>query len=105
MNFDTHHMMAVQEPRVKLSRRILFYIWLFGIKDAANGVYMPRFPSSKVTCMPNCPPHQGAGNIHTDVYHVNLFRRLNRIADKDATVGSAMLRQISSEIVAGTFPF
>lgn len=102
---DAHHVVASQEPRAKLSRRILFFIWVIAINDAANGVFMPRFKSSKVSGFSNCPPHQGAGNIHTDVYHISVFRRLDRISSKDAVAGRAMLRQIASEIVVGTFPY
>jgi A nuclease family of the HNH/ENDO VII superfamily with conserved AHH len=102
---DAHHVVAVQDARAVSARDILFFIWFIAINDAANGVFMRRFPSSVVAGLSKCPPHQGPGNIHTDTYHLAVFMRLNRIADKDAARGRTELRLIASEITAGTFPY
>ncbi len=99
------HVVAAQDARAKRARQILFFLWLIGINDAANGVFMRRFASSAVAGLANCPPHQGAGNIHTDTYHLAVFTRLNRISDQDAATGRAELRLIANEIIAGTFPY
>ncbi|MBI3229885.1 MAG: AHH domain-containing protein [Burkholderiales bacterium] len=101
---DAHHVVAVQDERAASARAILFFIWLIGINDAANGLFMRRFPASVVAGLEKSPPHQGIGNIHTDAYHLAVYMRLFRISQKDATTGRAMLRQIASEIVAGTCP-
>lgn len=102
---DAHHVVAAQDPRANLSRRILFFIWLIGINDAANGIFMRRFQSSSVKGLSKSPPHQGKGSIHTDIYHLAVFRRLDKIRTLDAATGRAMLRQIAIETVAGTFPY
>ncbi len=102
---DAHHVVAVQEPRAKFSREILFFVWLIAINDAANGVFMRRFPSSKVNGLEKSPPHQGNGNIHTETYHLAVYMRLQDIIEEDATVGRNELRLIASEIVAGIFPY
>lgn len=102
---DAHHVVAVQDERADLSRSILFFIWFIGINDAANGLFMRRFPASTVSGLSKSPPHQGAGNIHTDMYHLSVYMRLRDIKDEDAAVGRAELRLIAGEIIAGTFPF
>jgi A nuclease family of the HNH/ENDO VII superfamily with conserved AHH len=102
---DAHHVVAVQDARAVGAREILFFIWFIAINDAANGVFMRRFPSSIVAGLANCPPHQGMGNIHTDTYHLAVYMRLRAVKKYDATVGRAELRLIASEIIAGTFPY
>ena len=102
---DAHHVVAVQDVRAEASRYILFFIWFIAINDAANGVFMRRFPASIVKGLANCPPHQGLGNIHTGAYHLAVYMRLLKVKDEDATNGRAELRLIASEIVAGTFPY
>lgn len=102
---DAHHVVAVQDSRAESARNILFFVWFIGINDAANGLFMRRFPSSKVLGLKKSPPHQGIGNIHTDTYHVAVFLRLFDISGLDASIGRAELRLIASEIVAGTFPY
>lgn len=102
---DAHHVVAAQEPRAKFSREILFFTWFIGINDAANGVFMPRYASCTLANLPNCPPHQGIGNIHTETYHLGVYMRLQDILDDDASAARAELRLIAAEIVAGTFPY
>ncbi|MEN9868061.1 MAG: hypothetical protein RL748_3651 [Pseudomonadota bacterium] len=97
---DAHHVVAAQD-----AREILFFVWFIGINDAANGIFMRRFPSSMVAGLAKSPPHQGDGNIHTDLYYLTVFRRLDRVSDKDATIGRATLRAIGAAIIAGTFPY
>ncbi len=104
-DLDAHHVVAVQDWRAESAREILFFIWFIAINDAANGVFMRRFPSSIVAGLANCPPHQGLGNIHTATYHLAVYMRLFEIKDQDAASGRAALRLIASEIVAGTFPY
>lgn len=102
---DAHHVVAAQDYRAEESRKILFFIWFIGINDAANGIFMPRYQSSKIASLPNSPPHQGVGNIHTGTYHTSVFRRLNIASKQDASAGRATLKRIASEIIAGTFPY
>jgi A nuclease family of the HNH/ENDO VII superfamily with conserved AHH len=104
-HLDAHHVVAVQDVRAEASRYILFFIWFIAINDAANGVFMRRFPSSIVKGLANCPPHQGEGNIHTGAYHLAVYMRLLKVKDEDASTGRAELRLIASEIIAGTFPY
>ena len=102
---DAHHVVAAQDPRAKDAREILIFIWLIGINDAANGIYMRRFPRSKVRGLSKCPPHQGEGHIHTNVYHLTVLARLQLVFDQNASIGRTVLRSIASEILAGTFPY
>ncbi len=102
---DAHHVVAAQDHRADAARRILFLIWFIAINDAANGLFMRRYPSCKIAGFESCPPHQGVGNIHTFNYHLTVFRRLQNIQHEDAARGRAELRLIASEIIAGIFPF
>ena len=98
---DAHHIVGRLHDFAKLARHLLF-AWGIGINDAANGIFLPRYATSKIASMPFAPDHQG---LHTRDYYVNVTLRLQAIANDSAAEARLTLREIKGELIAGTFPF
>lgn len=98
---DAHHIVAQQDMRADAARKLLFN-WGIGINDADNGVYMPRYRTSVVPSLPNCPDHQ---SIHTFRYFLTVTNALLDVSEEPTQVGRDMLRSIKASLIAGTFPF
>ena len=79
---------------------------------AANGgaaskirVYLPHYRKSEVPSLPSAVKHS---ELHTTVYHYQVFRRLDRAAQINATddkIGRTALKTMKQELVAGVFPY
>lgn len=98
---DAHHIVACVDFRAR-DARICLFNWGIGINDADNGVYLPRYLSSRVPSLPLAPNHQG---LHTDDYYFSVTMRLDAVKDDPASEGRLTLRSIKNELIAGTFPF
>lgn len=96
---DAHHIVAQQDRRAMLSRRLLFG-WNIGINDADNGVYLPKRWSSRVPGLENATAH---GPIHTDDYHFAVQVRLSDVQGRGSESGRQALREIKSEILRNEF--
>lgn len=103
-NVATHHIVPSRDEEAAGSRDLLFG-WGIGINDADNGVYLPRYRKSDVPSLPNAVKHS---ELHTTVYHYQVFRRLDRAAQINATddkIGRTALKTMKQELVAGVFPY
>lgn len=101
---EAHHIVAFKAQGAHASRRLLFR-WRVAINDKDNGVHLPAFKRSVVASIPDALKHRP---IHTDVYHMAVFRRLDTYAKTDGTdtaVGREALRSIKRKILNGTFPY
>ncbi|WP_338849801.1 AHH domain-containing protein [Massilia sp. W12] len=98
---DAHHIVAAQDVRAELSRLIMFNKGV-GINDFANGCYTKRKKTSKVPHLPNSLPHE---NIHTDVYHMNVYNLLRTSKNKGPDAVRETLTLIAVRIMSGTFPY
>jgi len=101
---EAHHIVAFKAQAAHPSRRLLFK-WRIAINDKDNGVHLPAFKRSVVTSLPDAIKHRP---IHTDVYHIAVFRRLDTYAKTNGTdteVGREALKSIKRKILNGTFPY
>lgn len=99
-----HHIVASGDDDAADSRDILFG-WGVGINDAANGVFLPRYKISSIPAHPAAPKHS---QLHTRIYHHQVFIRLDAAATVNATdkgVGQSALREIRESILQGSFPY
>lgn len=101
---SAHHIVASLDEDASDSRVILFG-WGIAINDADNGVFLPRYRVSSVPQDPKATKHS---DVHTKVYHHQVFIRLDAAADvnaEDQKVGRSALRKIKGELLQGTFPY
>lgn len=101
---EAHHIVAFKAQAAHASRRLLFR-WRIAINDKDNGVHLPAFRRSVVPSLRDALKHRP---IHTDIYHMAVFRRLDTYARTGATdtaVGREALRSIKKKILNGTFPY
>lgn len=101
---SAHHIVASLDEEAADSRMLLFG-WGIGINDADNGVFLPRY---RVSSMLNEPAATKHSNVHTKVYHHQVFIRLDAAADMDADdqkIGRSALRKIRGELLQGAFPY
>jgi hypothetical protein len=96
---EAHHIVSAHDIRADLSRKILFAKGI-GINDADNGNYQPSGKGAKVTGAENAAPHR---NIHTGMYHLNVYRRLLAASNRPTADVRGALRTIKAELNAGTF--
>lgn len=98
---EAHHIVSAHDVRAKLSRPILFEKGI-GINDADNGNYQPGGGGNRAPGQENAAPHR---NIHTNRYHLNVYKRLVRVADGSEENVRVELRIIKSDLNNGTFIF
>lgn len=101
---EAHHIVAFKAQAAHASRRLLFG-WRIAINDKDNGVHLPAYKRSVVVSLPDAIKHRP---IHTDVYHMAVFRRLDTYAKTDradTAVGRDALKSIKRKILNGTFPY
>ncbi len=98
---DAHHIVAAQDVRARLSRKIMFAEGV-GVNDFSNGCYTRRKKTSQVPHIPGSIPHE---NIHTDIYHLTVYRYVQNSSGKGADYLRSILQEIGKKIVDGTFPY
>ncbi|HKT28819.1 AHH domain-containing protein [Dyella sp.] len=101
---EAHHIVAFKAKAARLSRLILFG-WKIAINDRDNGVHLPAFKRSVVASLPDARKHRP---IHTSVYHMAVFQRLQaqvKTKGLDTQAGREALRVIKEKILNGTFPY
>jgi hypothetical protein len=79
--------------------------WKIAISDKDNGVHLPAFKRSVVISLPDALKHRP---IHTLVYHMSVFQRLQaqvKTKGLDTQAGREALRLIKQKILNGTFPY
>jgi RHS repeat-associated protein len=89
-----HHIVAHGEPLAQRAQQVLQRFGVH-IDDAANGVFLPHYPSSTA-------PGMYHRTLHTHAYYAEVNRRLGRA--RSAAGVQHELAQIRSELLAGTFP-
>ncbi len=98
---DAHHIVGRLHPDALLARNYLFN-WGIGINDADNGVFLPRYATTSIASMPYASNHQG---LHTVNYYLNVTLRLGDVLGQSVAEARLVLREIKSELIAGTFSF
>lgn len=98
---DAHHIVGRLDIRAEVARGYLFN-WGIGINDADNGLFLPRYATTKIASMPNASNHQG---LHTETYYLAVTMRMFAVADRSGAAGRIVLKTIKGELVAGTFPY
>lgn len=96
-----HHIVAAKDDRARTSRIIIFG-WRIAINDTDNGVFLPRWRNSEVAELPHAIKHSV---LHTDMYYLEVFARLNPVLKKDSRGGRAKLKEIRQELIDGVFPY
>ena len=96
---EAHHIVGAHDPRAKDSRAILFQKSI-GINDADNGNYQPASDKHPVPGLDGASIHR---NIHTALYHLNVYKRLATVEDQNQVHIRGTLREIKAELNAGTF--
>jgi hypothetical protein len=91
-----HHIVASSDPRAAFARGVLSGVGI-NINDAKNGVFLPRFLSSR-----NPEEMDVHSTIHTNLYYETLNRRLSGLTTQEEVI--AALEAISQELQNGTFP-
>lgn len=98
---DAHHIVGRLHLDALLARNYLFN-WGIGINDADNGVFLPRYATTSIANMPYASNHQG---LHTVNYYLNVTLRLGDVLGQTVVEARLVLREIKSELIAGTFSF
>ena len=98
---DTHHIVG-RVHELAFAARAYLFAWGIGINDADNGVFLPRYEATRIARMPYAPNHQG---LHTREYYLNVTLRLDPVAEVSVTAVRTVLKEIKSELIAGTFLF
>jgi hypothetical protein len=92
---ESHHIVATRARAARPSRLLLFG-WSISINDKDNGVHLPAYKRSEVPSLPDAIKHR---QLHTKVYHAQVFLRLDaaaRLNAKDSAVGRDTLKMIKS---------
>lgn len=90
-----HHIVAWNDVRAKPSQAILAREGI-GIDEAANGVFLPIYKTS-----PNPLGAQVHVEVHSGLYHLEVFNRLNAAGPGNVR---AELQMITTELLSATFP-
>ena len=94
-----HHIVALNDPAAKPSRRVLLNCGI-GINDVDNGVFLPRF-KNKLPGYPNAPRHDP--HHHVD-YHMAVYFALEPVTPGNVQQCRATLKSLKADILSGLLP-
>lgn len=99
----SHHIVAHRDYRAHDSQNLLFS-WAIALNDTDNGVYLPAYKASVIPEFPYATKH---AVVHTRIYHIAVFDRLNTVSAglSSARAGREALRGIKNDLLKGAFPY